>query len=165
MLSVPRQSTSLLGNNQAAVIFPVLFWGNAIDFPEIPQERGVIRKAGLLPALSNVLPLRHGLAGGNDPLVHNKVMHRHAGDLLEFPQKMILTHVHGLRHFLHCDLLAEMGLDVAGHLLHQRMIHDLLCGRQIFLPFTQHIQIPKKQAQIASVHDHTDSAVLDIIPL
>ena len=62
MLSVPRQSTSLLGNNQAAVIFPVLFWGNAIDFPEIPQERGVIRKAGLLPALSNVLPLRHGLA-------------------------------------------------------------------------------------------------------
>lgn len=61
---------------------------------------------------------------------------------------MILTHVHGLRHFLHCDLLAEMGLDVAGHLLHQRMIHDLLCGRQIFLPFTQHIQIPKNRLKL-----------------
>ena len=75
MLPVPRQSTSLLGNNQAAVIFPVLFWGNAIDFPEIPQERGVIRKAGGLPALSNVLPLRHDLTGSNDPLVHNKIIH------------------------------------------------------------------------------------------
>ena len=88
MLSVPRQSTSLLGNNQAAVIFPVLFWGNAIDFPEIPQERGVIRKAGLLPALSNVLPLRHDLTGSNDPLVHNKIMHRHSGDFFKFPQKI-----------------------------------------------------------------------------
>ena len=165
MLSVPRQSTSLLGNNQAAVIFPVLFWGNAIDFPEIPQERGVIRKAGLLPALSNVLPLRHDLTGSNDPLVHNKIMHRHSGDFFKFPQKIELTHMHSLRHILYGDLLTDMGFDIPCHLLHQTMIHDLLCGRQIFLPFTQHIQIPKKQAQIASVHDLTDSAVLDIIPL